>query len=527
MLTVEQERLVPAVGNVRAFYEYLKLAPIRKVRKRKVDTPEFLTSDECLALLLIGELEINEGSPLEDFHRLIVKACEIINPIYKRYISKGKNVMPEMVIKCVHYVFYMNCHFKESSKHFTAKDIFTLLGMNESTFFDKNGIQPIDDYFFAHYKPLLFLKVPHRDSVLHEVLHNLLYFCDCSMFIDVTGEHMILSDFYPWASEVACFRCCVALNFYNALVHKNADLMQMIKSSFASGVAGNSLEKYNLSISKARDEFYENEKVTGKYSEAISVNTLKTFLFDGNRIDVVLAQQYFALQLHELGVDVTHPEIAEEVISYLEQLRNRLKGVSFALVSPKDLFKVAESDSMRIPRLKKENEVFKEEHFKPIQCYSENLDREKERHKRGFLFYDFILDGNVTNVAFFAEFVRKSRCVWAFVCKKSDVACINLLASNSGDNIHRIYVTERLRNYTTFANLPFNVDTVIITNAVSELFMNGVTTTDENDIPAMFVKKLDDKCLPHPITTSSLVFVEPNTLDTAFYNGGFYEEDDE
>jgi hypothetical protein len=491
----------------REFYAILEQIPVRKERKRKCDEPLDLEDGECRALLSIGRTETTEG------------ACLILKPIYSKYRElaerehKGKSVMPMLIVRCLHFVIYRDCVFKVANQEKSLSsrcsyDVFgTLKSLNvdSKTVLDKMGIQPVRDFCFETYEAVksdFFVDVIHRDKLHLEILKLILFYSDYATFIDAKGEHTILSEFYFGKNEVACSDDCMAVNFYHALVFKRDELLQRVTSELNSEVSSDGIESYRENLNTKRDDkIYKRQ-----YNDWIADDkpSVPTYPFHRKDVKIREAFQYLFVLLHDIKFDFCRPDASDLIVGYLNRLYSRLKDVRFCWVSPKDLFKVIVNPKASIES--PDNPDGNEFNFYSKKATKPNEKGQKiaDRSKKGLLFYDSLLDNGDRNenVAAFSRFVKDSDCLWIFVCKREEEGFIKML---EGANVNIVYLNKMLpRVYT------YKTDTVIITNAITDLFMRSVTTTDNSDfIPAIVtdrIKKLPDYGFSH----KALVFVKPN-----------------
>jgi hypothetical protein len=330
----------------------------------------------------------------------------------------------------------------------------------------------------------------------------------------------------------------MVLNFYQTLVHKKEDLLGRVKDELSEDGIKDRIKDYRANLVTVREAVKKDEDYKKQIRVWVDDNdspSLPTYPFRRSDVKIREAFQYLFVSLDDNGFDLSHCDAQDRIIKFLERLSSRLKNAYFCWVKPEKLFKVIANPRMSIVALKNEGDGTKNKlqvkHSVECNSYSKwkfASNKEKgttekvlktaaDRTKKGFFFYDFILDSSMGNAEKFVKFIKggNSDCLWVFVCKKGDINCIDMFkgikTDNGGNSVQIIYASNKLMGYGGF--LSFAVDTVIITNAATDAFMTFTTIHAEGCyLPAVKSRKIDE-LLGFCKNTDSPMLIKPIDIE--------------
>lgn len=536
------------------YEEFLKLLesiPIRCNYKR--DKPCFLKNEELQEFCLLSKTK-----GMED-------ACHILQPLFKKYrdgSNMGKRTMPELIIKGIYFIIFReltDIYLKdldsepryrkllERDKNLRRRvfpkcsnRVFQLLGEKNCKLQSRMGIQPLKDFTMLYYEPVRLHPSGIRDMLFRELMVNILYQSDYSMFIDLSGEDTILQDFYYCDKEVIYCNDSVSANFYYVLQTRYKLFCEKTKA-IVKGLHGDIndlLYKYrqNLENMKLYDikDFYseypqERKNESDEYHEDFKKPFILTYPLSEEYANEDLAYQWmivllgkkFHWKLEDLKKHIDH--ILDTDIRWLQMRISKAiiawGGVTEFLSAIQDsnvgfLSLPYKGALIRIPSgaVGKKKYLFYENSAKRSErkmnfiqdrhnwvskedakgkCDKVHIDN---RVRKGFLFYDYTIARRDREVLAFQRFAKENECLWAFVCRKEDIFWIEQLCSDKQKSRKIIRVNEDSEYGQYLRVAGYCLDTVIVTNAEVRKILyerfRGLQTAFPMDDPAKWEKTI-------------------------------------
>lgn len=508
--------------DLKEFIELLEKFPIRCTYKR--DKPYSLTDKELQEFYLLSE-----SKGVED-------ACNIIRPIYKKYRSgtdQGKRTMPELIVRGIYFIIFREMtviynkdldseprdrKLLEQDKKLhrrvfpkCSNRVFQHLGEKNCKLQSRMGIQPLKDFTMIYYEPVKFHSTGNRDMLFRELIVNILYQSDYSMFIDLSGEDTILQDFYYCDKEVIYCNDSVTANFYYVLQTRYKDFCKIVKMRVIGlqGDLNQIIDEYCRNIKDRKlfciQEFYSKCSSEFKTVAERKINSFKTPLiltyplFEEDA-DEDLAYQWmmvllcgrFHWSLEDLKKNIN--QILDTNIRWFQMRISKAmiawgNGVNEFLSDIQDgnvgfLSLPYEGELKRIPptievkkkfsfyentakRKERMQVALKKRHYaESIEDFRGNYDNIyiDSRIRKGFLFYDSTITRRNEELLAFQQFVEDNECFWAFVCKKEDGFWIEKLCSDEQRGCKIIEVDKTSKYGAILGVTGFCLDTVIVTN---------------------------------------------------------------
>lgn len=472
-MAYEHEYHEPQEKTKEEFIDFLKeMIPLRKEYKRDCDKPSDLSEEE---LEVIYSLYAT---------KTMGEACEALKPLYEKYKGgKGKNKMPEMVVRGIYFIIMRECTLlMMDNKSIMEKDgklrrkiklnctnqAYKLLGEQSSKKQERMGIRPFWDFAMLNYEPVGFCSIKRRGKTFREVLLSILYQAEYPAFVDLSGDMTILEDIYYCEREIIYCSDSNAANFYYAVKLRYNELCKAIQtwvSDLDAGMAETE-ESYRRELENIRmnskEVYYERcsqelkDEIKNLEQERPTIITCPA---DYDSINLYNAYMYFVVTLwdtYKMTLADFRERIQEMLSNELQWLSIRLKNAYICWGGIKDILNAIDKHNMQLlsldrnkkykfsvmnaggkggwvyyenieARMERERKEIivesmldladEEETEKQIKKYRANKEK---RLKKGVLFYDSSVMGDMADIMEFIKFVNQNDCSWIFVYNKND-----------------------------------------------------------------------------------------------------------
>lgn len=465
----------------RKFIKLLEQEPVRLENKRACDKYSELSDEELESILLLQDTKTLEEAceklkPLYQKYKgssgkrqmpeLVIRGIYFI--IFREMclkLTEDKKCEPQKRL-----MLSEDGKLRKRILPKCTNKVYQLLGESSSKPQERLGIHPLKDFTALKYEPINFHVAYLKDNLFREIFLNIIFNADYAMFIDLTGEDSVLGDIYYCDREVVCCRDSVTANFYYALQLRYRDFCKYIQLRVErmTGDVGETIDSYKKELKERNMRSIDEMKNKREYAEKLCSGdrvVVLTYPLQFEDIDLDLAVKYLLVQL-DSRCRRTAQQLQEDIPMILQNqiqwLKMRIEKTIISWCSVQDILKKIDDGNVSFLHLKKESGkkgaeiVYKPDFSKPktkhytyyenlqdtiarekkqllMECKMDGLSQEeieqrikkyeknKEiRIKKGFLFFDFNVRQDKKEAEFFAHFIEKNECQWAFVCDRKE-----------------------------------------------------------------------------------------------------------